>query len=53
MTLLDEARVPIAQIGDQLAQIGDQLGHADPAMTARVHLGFDLQGDTSDIARHL
>lgn len=45
-TLLDEAGVAIAQIADQL-------GHADPAMTARVYLGRDLHGDKSDLARHL
>lgn len=45
-TLLDEAGVPVAQIADQL-------GHADPAMTARVYLGRDLHGDKSDLARHL
>jgi integrase len=45
-TLLDEAGVPIARIADQL-------GHADPAMTARVYLGRDPQGDKSSVAQHL
>ena len=40
-TLLDEAGVP-------LAQIADYLGHADPAMTARVYLG--RRADTSRAA---
>jgi integrase len=45
-TLLDQAGVPIARIADQL-------GHADPAMTARVYLGRDPQGDKSSVAQHL
>jgi integrase len=45
-SLLHEAGVPIVRIADQL-------GHADPAMTARVYLGRDLEGDKSDIAGHL
>lgn len=45
-TLLHEAGVPIVRIADQL-------GHADPAMTARVYLGRDLEGDKSDLAIHL
>ncbi|GAB6987925.1 tyrosine-type recombinase/integrase [Nocardioides pyridinolyticus] len=45
-TLLHEAGVPIVRIADQL-------GHADPAMTARVYLGRDFEGDKSDIAGHL
>lgn len=40
-TLLDQAGVP-------LAQIADYLGHADPAMTARVYLG--RKADTSRAA---
>lgn len=42
-TLLHEAAVP-------LVRIADQLGHADPAMTARVYLGRDLEGDSSALA---
>jgi integrase len=45
-TLLDQAGVPIARIADQL-------GHADPAMTARVYLGRDPKGDKSSVAQHL
>lgn len=45
-TLLHAAGVPIVRIADQL-------GHADPAMTARVYLGRDFEGDKSDIAEHL
>lgn len=45
-SLLHEAGVPIVRIADQL-------GHADPAMTSRVYLGRDLEGDKSDIAGHL
>lgn len=45
-TLLHENGVPIVRIADQL-------GHADPAMTARVYLGRDLEGDKSDLAVHL
>lgn len=45
-TLLDQAGVPIAKIADQL-------GHADPAMTARVYLGRDLMGDKASVAAHL
>ncbi|MBB3325496.1 tyrosine-type recombinase/integrase [Microlunatus antarcticus] len=33
-----------------LVQIADQLGHADPAMTARVYLGRDFDGDRSALA---
>ncbi|MGY2075617.1 tyrosine-type recombinase/integrase [Blastococcus sp. SYSU DS0828] len=42
-SLLHERRVP-------LVQIADQLGHADPAMTARVYLGRDLMGDRQSVA---
>ncbi len=42
-SLLHEAGVP-------LVQIADQLGHADPAMTARVYLGRDLMGDRQAVA---
>ncbi|GEP36181.1 hypothetical protein NSZ01_39490 [Nocardioides szechwanensis] len=45
-TLLHEAGAP-------LVRIADQLGHADPAMTARVYLGRDFSGDKSDLAQHL
>jgi integrase len=45
-TLLDQAGVPIARIADQL-------GHADPAMTARIYLGRDPKGDKSSVAQHL
>ncbi|MGY1846159.1 tyrosine-type recombinase/integrase [Blastococcus sp. SYSU DS1021] len=45
-TLLHEAGVP-------LVQIADQLGHADPAMTARVYLGRDLMGDRHAVAEAL
>ena len=45
-SLLHGAGVPIVRIADQL-------GHADPAMTSRVYLGRDLEGDKSDIAAHL
>jgi len=45
-TLLHQAGVPIVRISDQL-------GHSDPAMTARVYLGRDLEGDKSDLAIHL
>lgn len=45
-TLLHEAGRPIVRIADQL-------GHADPAMTARVYLGRDFEGDKSDLAIHL
>lgn len=44
-TLLHEAGVPIVRIVDQL-------GHSDPAMTARVYLGRDFEGDKSDLAIH-
>jgi integrase len=36
-----------------IVRIADQLGHADPAMTARVYLGRDFEGDKSDLAVHL
>jgi integrase len=42
-SLLHERGVP-------LVQIADQLGHADPAMTARVYLGRDLLGDRKSVA---
>lgn len=45
-SLLHEAGVPIVRISDQL-------GHSDPAMTARVYLGRDFEGDKSDLAGHL
>lgn len=38
------------QAGIPLSRIADQLGHADPAMTAKVYLGRDAQGDKSDLA---
>ncbi|MFD2093244.1 hypothetical protein ACFSHS_16900 [Blastococcus deserti] len=40
---LHEAGVP-------LVQIADQLGHADPAMTARVYLRRDLMGGQQSVA---
>lgn len=46
VTSLHEAGVP-------LVQIADQVGHADPAMTARVYLGRDFMGDKSELAKHL
>lgn len=42
-TMLHQAGIP-------LSRIADQLGHADPAMTAKVYLGRDAQGDKSDLA---
>ena len=45
-TLLHAAGVP-------LVTIADQLGHADPAMTARVYLGRDLMGDRQSVAEWL
>lgn len=45
-TLLHASGVPIVRISDQL-------GHSDPAMTARVYLGRDFEGDKSDIAQFL
>ncbi|SFP61580.1 Phage integrase family protein [Geodermatophilus dictyosporus] len=45
-SLLHERGVP-------LVQIADQLGHADPAMTARVYLGRDLMGDGQSVAEAL
>ena len=45
-TMLHEAGVPIVKIADQL-------GHADPAMTARVYLGRDFQADKTELAMHL
>ncbi|GIF08604.1 tyrosine-type recombinase/integrase [Actinoplanes siamensis] len=45
-TILDQSGVPIATIADQL-------GHTDPAMTARVHLGRDLMGDKASVAAFL
>ena len=38
------------QGGVPLSRIADQLGHSDPALTARVYLGRDLQGDKADLA---
>jgi integrase len=45
-TLLHSAGVP-------LVTIADQLGHADPAMTARVYLGRDLMGERQSVAAWL
>ena len=33
--------------------IADAMGHADPSMTARVHLGRDPFAERPDVARHL
>jgi hypothetical protein len=43
-TLLDQAKLPIARIADQL-------GHSDVSMTARLYLGRDLKGDKRDLAQ--
>jgi integrase len=42
-TILDQSSVPIATIADQL-------GHADPAMTARVYLGRDFMRNKASVA---
>ncbi|PFG15976.1 site-specific recombinase XerC [Propionicimonas paludicola] len=42
-TILHESNAP-------LVRIADQLGHANPAMTARVYLGRDLRGNKAELA---
>jgi hypothetical protein len=45
-TLANEAGAP-------LVDIADQLGHADPAMTARVYLGRAPFGERASVAAYL